>query len=114
RFVELADDIGLEVIAEMWSAAPAVSAPGALRSEEHTSELQSRFDLVCRLLLEKKNIERGNVTGCSLSRLNRCRTTKKPRANPAYGRTVTMRSATSLGAAAGQTEALATHVDSVC
>src|SRR2546421_9166655 len=27
----------------------------ALRSEEHTSELQSRSDLVCRLLLEKKN-----------------------------------------------------------
>src|SRR5438067_7204605 len=27
------------------------------RSEEHTSELQSRFDLVCRLLLEKKNID---------------------------------------------------------
>src|SRR5437868_13181956 len=27
----------------------------AIRSEEHTSELQSRFDLVCRLLLEKKN-----------------------------------------------------------
>src|SRR5207249_5715504 len=25
-----------------------------MRSEEHTSELQSRFDLVCRLLLEKK------------------------------------------------------------
>src|SRR5438067_2820797 len=25
-----------------------------VRSEEHTSELQSRFDLVCRLLLEKK------------------------------------------------------------
>src|SRR5207249_8991632 len=32
------------------------AAPGAAvsRSEEHTSELQSRFDLVCRLLLEKK------------------------------------------------------------
>ena len=30
RFIELADDIGLEVIAEMWSSAPAVSAPGAL------------------------------------------------------------------------------------
>src|SRR5699024_12211081 len=32
-------------------------APGTTpkkRSEEHTSELQSRFDLVCRLLLEKK------------------------------------------------------------
>ena len=26
------------------------------RSEEHTSELQSRLHLVCRLLLEKKNI----------------------------------------------------------
>src|SRR5699024_11793568 len=32
-----------------------VTAPQAApRSEEHTSELQSRFDLVCRLLLEKK------------------------------------------------------------
>src|SRR3712207_9574046 len=31
--------------------------PGVLRSEEHTSELQSRQYLVCRLLLEKKNIE---------------------------------------------------------
>src|SRR2546430_3112618 len=29
---------------------------GALRSEEHTSELQSQSNLVCRLLLEKKNI----------------------------------------------------------
>src|SRR5207249_7631019 len=28
-----------------------------VRSEEHTSELQSRFDLVCRLLLEKKTLE---------------------------------------------------------
>ena len=27
---------------------------GAFRSEEHTSELQSRTNLVCRLLLEKK------------------------------------------------------------
>src|SRR5699024_7468179 len=32
-----------------------VRAAGLARSEEHTSELQSRFDLVCRLLLEKKN-----------------------------------------------------------
>src|SRR5260370_13618959 len=29
------------------------------RSEEHTSELQSHLNLVCRLLLEKKNIGRG-------------------------------------------------------
>src|SRR5699024_12235002 len=35
---------------------PAAGTDGAdlRRSEEHTSELQSRFDLVCRLLLEKK------------------------------------------------------------
>src|SRR5207249_10815069 len=31
--------------------------PMRVRSEEHTSELQSRFDLVCRLLLEKKKIQ---------------------------------------------------------
>src|SRR3712207_7986851 len=31
------------------------ASPGAWRSEEHTSELQSRQYLVCRLLLEKKN-----------------------------------------------------------
>src|SRR5699024_11633191 len=34
---------------------PPISTQIKLRSEEHTSELQSRFDLVCRLLLEKKN-----------------------------------------------------------
>src|SRR5699024_11296399 len=33
-----------------------VLAAHRARSEEHTSELQSRFDLVCRLLLEKKKI----------------------------------------------------------
>src|SRR5437868_11641828 len=31
------------------------------RSEEHTSELQSRFDLVCRLLLEKKKKKKNKV-----------------------------------------------------
>src|SRR5699024_4266831 len=46
------------------ASAEAISPPGpagiadavaaSARSEEHTSELQSRFDLVCRLLLEKK------------------------------------------------------------
>src|ERR1039457_7409793 len=40
-----------------WSSdAPAGrSGPGPRRSEEHTSELQSPCNLVCRLLLEKKN-----------------------------------------------------------
>src|SRR5947209_17193353 len=38
----------------MSSGPPATSSPAPLRSEEHTSELQSRQYLVCRLLLEKK------------------------------------------------------------
>src|SRR5699024_12419564 len=33
---------------------PGICTTDSIRSEEHTSELQSRFDLVCRLLLEKK------------------------------------------------------------
>src|SRR5690606_40963273 len=33
-------------------------SPGRRRSEEHTSELQSRENLVCRLLLEKKKLSR--------------------------------------------------------
>src|SRR2546429_5321417 len=37
-------------------AAPTITS----RSEEHTSELQSRLHLVCRLLLEKKNSARHN------------------------------------------------------
>src|SRR2546422_7263455 len=44
---------------KMWaSARPRTNAGRIARSEEHTSELQSRLHLVCRLLLEKKkNIE---------------------------------------------------------
>src|SRR5207249_9575560 len=43
-----------------WRPPPRSNAPGVtpVRSEEHTSELQSRFDLVCRLLLEKKKTKR--------------------------------------------------------
>src|SRR2546422_7770192 len=51
----------------MWRRAPAAGALAGmtigilvwaytLRSEEHTSELQSRLHLVCRLLLEKKKV----------------------------------------------------------
>src|SRR5699024_11286113 len=35
------------------------------RSEEHTSELQSRFDLVCRLLLEKQTIRFAPLPQCA-------------------------------------------------
>src|SRR5690606_39952076 len=37
-----------------WSGDPATTQSIQWRSEEHTSELQSRENLVCRLLLEKK------------------------------------------------------------
>src|SRR5438309_11854860 len=41
-----------------WKAMHA--AQGEKRSEEHTSELQSQFHLVCRLLLEKKKKKKNN------------------------------------------------------
>src|SRR5438445_3929315 len=40
---------------------------GLIRSEEHTSELQSRQYLVCRLLLEKKKINHGEAGGTGRS-----------------------------------------------
>src|SRR5260370_3307111 len=48
------------------SAQPAVSksrTPRAARSEEHTSELQSHLNLVCRLLLEKKKNKNKMIYG---------------------------------------------------
>src|SRR5256885_11739199 len=44
-----------------WKLEPKTVVP-ALRSEEHTSELQSPCNLVCRLLLEKKNTPRTGST----------------------------------------------------
>src|SRR5690554_7117191 len=41
-----------------WPRSPSTSPMRSTRSEEHTSELQSRPHLVCRLLLEKKNKKR--------------------------------------------------------
>src|SRR3712207_8761783 len=48
---------GLNVLLDEVQVDPALwaEAPRQVRSEEHTSELQSRQYLVCRLLLEKKN-----------------------------------------------------------
>src|SRR5699024_4423782 len=43
-----------QAYADLVGAERAEQVPLSTRSEEHTSELQSRFDLVCRLLLEKK------------------------------------------------------------
>src|SRR5436305_11188316 len=48
--------ISLATLSKVWSRSVMASPYGGLsRSEEHTSELQSRPHLVCRLLLEKKN-----------------------------------------------------------
>src|SRR5207249_9598387 len=58
-----AEDFSVELdegILKIWGERTAMRQQGKRRSEEHTSELQSRFDLVCRLLLEKKkNLGRG-------------------------------------------------------
>src|SRR6266511_2564683 len=40
----------------LWPAEQRFARVGKVRSEEHTSELQSRENLVCRLLLEKKKM----------------------------------------------------------
>src|SRR5207249_9999286 len=66
------------------------------RSEEHTSELQSRFDLVCRLLLDKKNYLRGclfnreYVHDCCAERLLAC---LRPVARTNCGRRIPLSSA---------------------
>src|SRR5256884_4522329 len=45
-----------------WRPHPLLAADHRSRSEEHTSELQSRLHLVCRLLLEKKKQHTNNIT----------------------------------------------------
>src|SRR5256885_10448017 len=45
-------------VANACTGAPGLAAARAMRSEEHTSELQSPCNLVCRLLLEKTNSTR--------------------------------------------------------
>src|SRR5690349_22815172 len=57
RFVELRHRIETEVEHLQRQLAADQDDRATDRSEEHTSELQSRRDLVCRLLLEKKKIQ---------------------------------------------------------
>src|SRR2546422_1416738 len=45
-------------------------SPAKRRSEEHTSELQSRLHLVCRLLLEKKKDKRHTRHTCVITTVN--------------------------------------------
>src|SRR2546430_8469526 len=49
-------NIHVNIMVDRASPGADARAEAALRSEEHTSELQSQSNLVCRLLLEKKKI----------------------------------------------------------
>src|SRR5437588_2600987 len=70
------DAIGRDHRARTIGAAPAMDENGAGgrvlqdRSEEHTSELQSHSDLVCRLLLEKKKTTRTTTNVSAASRMH--------------------------------------------
>src|SRR5437867_5689360 len=46
---------------DVWACYASISGGKCSRSEEHTSELQSPYDLVCRLLLEKKNNKQPSI-----------------------------------------------------
>src|SRR5688572_32054420 len=54
----------LRSISASPSSPSAPAAPARRRSEEHTSELQSQSNLVCRLLLEKKNLTNVRLLQC--------------------------------------------------
>src|SRR5688572_17199156 len=53
--VDLTADEALELHGRLIGEVVRMLCAGVVRSEEHTSELQSQSNLVCRLLLEKKN-----------------------------------------------------------
>src|SRR5699024_11930264 len=53
----VATSLGIGVVMVNVGLNTVFGLPLGTRSEEHTSELQSRFELVCRLLLEKNNKE---------------------------------------------------------
>src|SRR3989475_10135281 len=56
------DQYGFAVGGDPWDDTERVSVPPSTRSEEHTSELQSQSNLVCRLLLEKKKKQRKEMS----------------------------------------------------
>src|SRR5260221_5375052 len=55
-------DLSCKELAAIEASGLRVVLAPRLRSEEHTSELQSHSDLVCRLLLEKKKKQASNYT----------------------------------------------------
>src|SRR5438034_7916040 len=55
--------IGTGIFVLTGTVAALNAGPAVVRSEEHTSELQSHSDLVCRLLLEKKKLHQRWLAG---------------------------------------------------
>src|SRR2546430_4174978 len=55
-----ASQLGILLSSFFWTYSLFLPVSGWLRSEEHTSELQSQSNLVCRLLLEKKKNKHSN------------------------------------------------------
>src|SRR5437867_8673149 len=62
--------VSLLVLTTMRSALGGLVYLMVFRSEEHTSELQSPYDLVCRLLLEKKNKKKRLYLHSYIHRMN--------------------------------------------
>src|SRR5437773_3746511 len=60
----------IDSVGELQAWGHRLAGGSASRSEEHTSELQSHHDLVCRLLLEKKKKKKKYII--SKSEMNNC------------------------------------------
>src|SRR3712207_8979066 len=82
--------VALALRAPVLVAVALAAATTALRSEEHTSELQSRQYIVCRLLLEKKN-KPGSRRDMRLC-LSRCPCVRRSQCTPLVPRLTLMRS----------------------
>src|SRR5687768_18155593 len=54
HIIDVAHDLGIQPVERLLNDRLVQSESERIRSEEHTSELQSRLHLVCRLLLEQK------------------------------------------------------------
>src|SRR5205085_4775585 len=60
-YAELSTEFGTKALGSRYTYSRAMLSVRGFRSEEHTSELQSQSNLVCRLLLEKKKITEHGV-----------------------------------------------------